>query len=429
MNKLSEGMKMKNAFKIESIKGAYRFKTKSNDYIYIGDPKNNEFRPKIKLNRWGEECFLKLNFDDSKIKKSYKICKFENKKLVIWETKDFNFRFYPLKPKLKIFKNINRDIVGEIFDNEYGGLEFEIVLKRKPLNNKIVFSIETKNLKFYYQPPLTEEFNKKDCEIWTETHIKTKNGNKYIRPKNVVGSYAVYHATRTNIHRSKADAEKYKTGQAFHIYRPKVIDSAGNEMWCDLNIDEMKKLLVITIPQEFLDKAIYPVTIDPTFGYTSAGSSKADIDDIIRGSVFTCSENGNADYIKMYVEDYNGSVGSLHKCAIYKHSDSSLVGVTQEVDSGRWRFGWTQFNFSDPKPSLSASTDYVLVGWADIDCWIRYNSGDTNQGHYQNKTYNSFPDPASFSHNNYKCSIYCSYSLPVNPPTVTTEDATDIGFD
>ena len=71
----------------------------------------------------------------------------------------------------------------------------------------------------------------------------------------------------------------------------------------------------------------------------------------------------------------------------------------------------------------------MLVGWADIDCWIRYNSGDTNQGHYQNKTYNSFPDPASFSHNNYKCSIYCSYSLPVNPPTVTTEDATDIGFD
>ena len=75
----------------------------------------------------------------------------------------------------------------------------------------------TEGLVFYYQPPLTPE------EIETGAH----------QPENVVGSYAVYHATRGNLHASAEEAARYKTGKAYHIFRPLVKDAAGNETWGD----------------------------------------------------------------------------------------------------------------------------------------------------------------------------------------------------
>src|SRR3990167_10435198 len=66
---------------------------------------------------------------------------------------------------------------------------------------------------------------------------------------------------------------EYKTGKAFHIYRPKVIDANGVETWGDLNIDEQNGLLTVTIDQTWLETALYPVIVDPTFGYTSIGVS------------------------------------------------------------------------------------------------------------------------------------------------------------
>jgi hypothetical protein len=130
-----------------------------------------------------------------------------------------------------------------------GGLRLEVILNKKPASNVISLDIETEGLVFYYQPPLTKE--------------EIDRGAK--RPENVVGSYAVYHATKTGKYRNKEEAEKYKSGKAFHIYRPKAIDAIGKWVWCDLNItinpDGKTGVMTRTIPQDFLDQAVYPITI------------------------------------------------------------------------------------------------------------------------------------------------------------------------
>jgi len=86
--------------------------------------------------------------------------------------------------------------------------EFEVILKKKPKTNKIVLDIETKGLKFYYQPELTQ---------------KEKDEGAF-RPDNVIGSYAVYHESKSGNYEAFPNGKNYMTGKAFHIYRPKIID-------------------------------------------------------------------------------------------------------------------------------------------------------------------------------------------------------------
>lgn len=396
---------------IEKIGNIYRIKTESNDHIYVGDP--NDESQKIILNRWSDECWLKLNFED----KGIKSCKLEDNK-VKWEASKFDFRFYPVEKKTLIIRESQRDLTF-IF-NELGGLEFEIILKEKPSSNEFIFPIETKNLEFYYQPPLTKEYNQEDCEVYTETYIKTKNGNEYFRPPEVVGSYAVYHATKGNVH-PKSEAKKYKVGKAFHIYRPKIIDAKGNMEWCDLRIE--KDNLIITVPEEFLNIATYPATIDPNFGYETAGGSKQTIKDRISGSWFTCPEAGTGDSMTAYIEMLPGPVAppptQSVRYAIYKKSDNSFVEETEEYSTtSSLKPQWMTLNFST-SPSLQ-NIDYWLVAWGgstgEGDVLLYYDS-DTNGG-YQDQTYNSFPDPWSPTAEKKKYSIYCTYTAiaPPAPP-------------
>src|SRR5690606_132791 len=126
-------------------------------------------------------------------------------------------------------------------------------------------------------------------------------------PENVKGSYAVYHVSKKNHIKGK---KNYGSGKAFHIFRPKVHDAEGNETWADLLIENGE--LIITVPQEFLDKAIYPIIIDPTFGEDSQGASyygsfgAGGLDGII-GGIFTASESGDLESMSAFIAD-NASV-------------------------------------------------------------------------------------------------------------------------
>ncbi|GAJ08531.1 unnamed protein product, partial [marine sediment metagenome] len=111
---------------------------------------------------------------------------------VKWRGQKVETRFYPLEPKTVTAKNKRgRDIQST--QNELGGFEFEIVLKEKPATNQIVLDIQARGLRFSYQPPLTQQEIDRGAD----------------RPDNVVGSYAVYHATKKN--------NQYMTGKAFHM--------------------------------------------------------------------------------------------------------------------------------------------------------------------------------------------------------------------
>src|SRR3990167_4927105 len=136
---------------------------------------------------------------------------------------------------------------------EDGGYEIEIILNEKPLTNTFDFQIDgAEQLDFFYQPALTQK--------------EIDEGAS--RPDNVIGSYAVYHKTKAN---HRMGDINYATGKAFHIYRPKAIDANGVEVWAELNITG--GTLTVTVPVTFLSSAVYPVKVDPTFGWTSAPST------------------------------------------------------------------------------------------------------------------------------------------------------------
>ena len=161
--------------------------------------------------------------------------------------------------------------------------------------------------------------------------------------------------------------------------------------------------------------------VQHNFGYETAGSSYYSIGDCIRGSVFTIPEAGTADSITACLYAL-GNTSQPTKCAIYLHSDLSLKGTTeQRTIAYTTTSTWQTFNFAEPKPSLTTTTAYVLVAWADVTDYgpsLRYNAGDANQEHHQNIAYGGFPDPLAPTHGNSKYSIYCTYTVAGGGVTV-----------
>ena len=185
-------------------------------------------RPKMVLSKWDDEIRLGVSY--SKVKGQGDRNLLSNK--IEWKDAKEEVHAYPI-------------------DNK--NFEFEIVLKEKPDTNVFDFTIDGyENLDFFYQPTLTQQEIDEGVD----------------RPENVVGSYAVYHKTKKN---HRVGDTNYATGKAFHIYRPKVIDSNGLEQWAELNYET--GILRVTVSQNFLDNAIYPVRVDPTFGDTDGGAS------------------------------------------------------------------------------------------------------------------------------------------------------------
>jgi len=167
----------------------------------------------------------------------------------------------------------------------------------------------------------------------------------------------------------------------------------------------------------FYEEDIVPVPIPPhhtsKFGYEDLGGGLLSLEDQIQGQVFTITEDGDAESISiaLWGSPWLGKI----KCAIYKHSDLSLIGVTEEkivfADSGQWH----TFNFTGTKPSLISGTAYILVAWAETQagyCRIGSNFvGGTTAGHVQAIAYNGYPNPLSPTDIAYVCSIYCTYTV------------------
>ena len=183
-----------------------------------------------------------------------------------------------------------------------GAFEIDIILNKKPFTNIFIYKIQTGGLNFWYQPPLNRN--------------EIRAG--YIRPENIIGSYAVYH----KIKRHDSGNGNYGTGKFCHIYRPEAIDALGKKVWCDLDIDVDVGTMTITVPQDFLDNAIYPVRIDPEFGYNAYGVSSVPQSDI---------------FPEMFLNQHNndglsGVVGTMTKLFWYGYAtDSNVINVQMAV--------------------------------------------------------------------------------------------------
>jgi len=206
----------------------------------VGDSLAGEFRSRLEIGAWGGECSFAVDLSRGGGSVRAASLKMQNGDPGIeWDTGD----------------NMSHDIYR--LDN--GDLEWAIVLDSAPFSNRLSFAIETDNLVFYYQ----------DSSCFTDEVV-------YSGPDWAQGSYAVYHAHRRNnrviIHGGDTLRELYATGKVFHIRRPQAFDKDGARCWCDMHIDTVRHLLSIETPAAFLDRAVYPVVIDPTFGKSPVGA-------------------------------------------------------------------------------------------------------------------------------------------------------------
>lgn len=356
----------------------YEVTLPAGDRVEIGEREAISFQPRLKLNRWDGECFIKLGLATT----SQGSPVIEGEK-VRWVEPELEACFYPLEP------------VG-FTRNQLGGFEFEVILKQRPQTNQVVLDIETRGLRFCYQPPLTQE------EI----------AQGEFRPENVVGSYAVYHAGRGNLHASVQQAERYKCGKAFHIYRPKITDAKGDWVWAELNIDEAKGKLIITVDQNWLDEAVYPVVVDPTFGYETMGASE-----IYTGDDFIQTPGGpfagvDGSGMSMSFACRYSSGGYFVQMGLYD-SDRNLVtnGYTESAEiPTSAAFVTADFSVS---PSLSSQKDHYLCFNADHNFYYRYDDGAPSGYKYYSHTFGTWPDsiPSWNSSDNHRIiSIYCTYT-------------------
>jgi hypothetical protein len=121
--------------------------------------------------------------------------------------------------------------------------EYDCILNREPESNVVTLRMEgaencspQESFDFFRQPD-------------------------FVKDPFLKGSYAVY---------KKETLIGEGTGKLCHIHRPEIRDSRGRRCWGDLSVTGNE--LRITIPENFLNEAKYPVIIDPTIGTTTVGS-------------------------------------------------------------------------------------------------------------------------------------------------------------
>lgn len=135
--------------------------------------------------------------------------------------------------------HVFRKLDGERF-------EYDVILLKEPETNVIEIDLDFPDgLEFFRQPSL-EEISK----------------SRYYCAPEVIDSYAVYWKNRNG---------KYKTGKFCHIFRPLVYDARGKKVWGRLLLTGKK--LTITIPEDWLAEASYPVVVDPVIGTQTRGAT------------------------------------------------------------------------------------------------------------------------------------------------------------
>lgn len=239
-----------------------------------------------------------------------------------------------------------KNVVTTTTDFGEGGFKVDILLNEKPDTNVFCYYIEGwEDYNFSYQGPLTAEEIAEGAE----------------RPEDIVGSFAVYHKTLKN---HRIGGENYATGKFGHIPYPYVWEVNNKEATKERAEDFTfsKGNLCVTARQEFLDKATYPVQIDPTFGYTTAGASSFGTANIIWHTGYDAPEAGTVTKLTAYLA-WTSVFSSVHtyKTAIW---DSTTRAEITNGETGTWTSpassgsGWQDFTFVTD-PTVSATT-YLL---------------------------------------------------------------------
>jgi hypothetical protein len=341
--------------------------------VEVGDSKQADFFPQLKMMRWDNEVNLSVRLINHGEMNPQIV---QTADRIRWRGSKIEADFYDLPVS---------DALPE------GASEFEITLKQKPNKNTIEFSINTKGLKFFYQPALTA------AEI----------AAGHVRPDHVVGSYAVYtDEDKVNI----AGGKLYRSGKVGHIYRPRIEDANGAWTWGDLSIDEQAGTLTVTIPQTFLDTAAYPVkhAAGLTIGHTTVGASENNglSDFMVFGARATPSA-GTTSKTSAYVAATSGNTTTV-KAGLWKDSDGTLIGATPSGQSvSSTTRAWVDNTLVQ---TIAAESTQVAFFFSNGAGCGNYDDVGNSSGIVASRggTFNS-PGSTTVSTRDYKYSVYATY--------------------
>ena len=385
---MAQPKRIKNLRRIDSTTYGFEVgKGGHDDDVTVGGSDPTKFKPKVKLSRW-KWGRAPANFDIALKTQAVGSHSIRGGK-VSWQTPDFDFDVYGLEPE---------EIEGMEADGR-GGIEFELVLKKKPPTNKFEWTIDTPDLKWFYQSALTQEEIDEGLE----------------RPDNVVGSYAVYHKTRCDAHKDPLTTPAnlgimgMKT-KAFHVYRPYVVDNIGNETWGELDLNA--GVLTVSVDQTWLDNATYPVVIDPTFGFTSIGETKlSGTTDRIWGTKGNPGENGDVTRGSFYTSRSGPGGNPLFRSGIYLVSNNSLVGnSTSSTTVSSTSESWLMNTYTGPSVS---NQDYYVSTFINesANYTTRHDDGgDADQTIFSNATPFVWEEPLTGSDIQRFYSMYATYT-------------------
>jgi len=339
-------------------------------------------RPEVVLQRWNGEVSLSVRYDKVKAQGSRQL--FTDR--MEWKGDKEEVHAYPLPATgakdpapVAFFKGLLPTAFADSHDTGYGedgGFEIEVVLSEIPESNVFDFQLSGyENLDFFYQGELTPEEIAEGAE----------------RPENIIGSYAVYHKEKAN---HRLGATNYTTGKVYHIYRPKIIAADNSWTWGDLGYSE--GVLSVTVPQEWLASAAYPVRVDPTFGYTTAGATS--IGGVLLNRMVGSTNNAafpgdsTINSVSFYGQTYNTAVVKpIITNSTYVIIDNGVgpaTSLTQVFPT------WRTLPFTTKPLATSTNSFYPAFITGDSQTDYQYDSGGASGISFNDNT-NSYATPTN----------------------------------
>ena len=318
----------------------------SNDLVTIGERTSLNFKPKVNFSYKGEE---NLSFEVEGVSGFPLVI--DGKVKLSLSGRDYEFK----KHDPNTFK---------WFD----------ILKEKPPSNVWEVKIDGyKNFDFFYQTPLAEalpdatiSYFEKDGVEYIQADNSVNDDSVHIRPLHIEGSIAIYHKIKYG--------NKYNAGKFFQIPRPKAVDSDGKWAWCDISAKD--GVFRRVIPPAFYDSAVYPVTINETFGFYDVGdtqhNSTADV--IYAFGPYTLSEGGTATKVGIWTV----KLGTNRPATVgyYNNDGADDPDILQGDSAGGTSVdgGWTEQALDDPNPAITADDWWPACRWDDNAVAIFYDT-------------------------------------------------------
>jgi len=370
------------------IKEGTLYVNKTEEYhTYLGGYGKKKFYPEFRLEKLNNEFNFDISFfDNTNIISDANYYVDKNNK-IIFSNGDTYTRLYPVNNKF-----------GE--QNEF---EYEIGFK-----NLLAFTEYCKLKKGYYEIKFKIK-NKGLIYIWQGD----EDDKDSARPDKVVGSFAVYYDGKKH--------NKYKCGKFGHLYTFYIFDANGKKYKCELKQDSIKgNTLTIYIKQDIIESVLFPIIIDPTFGYTSVGGTTRSLRSFDYTGGFTLSEAGTLSNVVIYINN-QGTQNLDLKAAVWLQSDDTLVD--NNISTGIVTPGADWRTVTMNSVALSA-TNYWLGGSIDFsasgDTLIYYDSSTGVPYAYQTRAYNGFPeDPMVYTESTGRyLSMYANYTTGGSSLTV-----------